>query len=53
MRPKTLEAFILNHADDVDAKANIFERHRGKTDAPWSEYHRLLDRFLYLKKAED
>ena len=52
VRPKTLEAFILNHADDVDAKANIFERHRSQTDAPWSEYHRLLDRFLYLKKAE-
>ena len=53
VRPKTLEAFILNHADDGDAKANIFERQRDESDAPWSAYHRVLDRFLYLKKAGD
>ncbi|MFA6001662.1 MAG: HD domain-containing protein [Thermoleophilia bacterium] len=53
IRPKTPEAFILNHADDIDAKANIFERKRADSDDPWSEFNRPLDRFLYLRKAED
>ena len=53
IRPKTPEAFILNHADDIDAKANIFERKRADSDEPWSEFNRPLDRFLYLRKAED
>jgi len=54
IRPKTLEGFILNHADDVDAKANIFMRlhtEAAQTGEPWSEFNRILDRFLYLKKA--
>ncbi len=53
IRPKTPEAFILNHADDIDSKANIFERKRADSDEPWSEFNRPLDRFLYLRKAED
>lgn len=53
IRPKTPEAFILNHADDIDAKANIFERKRADSDEAWSEFNRPLDRFLYLRKAED
>lgn len=53
IRPKTPEAFILNHADDIDAKANIFERKRADSDDAWSEFNRPLDRFLYLRKAED
>ncbi len=53
IRPKTPEAFILNHADDIDAKANVFERKRADSDEAWSEFNRPLDRFLYLRKAED
>lgn len=53
IRPKTPEAFILNHADDIDAKANVFDRKRAESDEPWSEFNRPLDRFLYLRKAED
>ena len=53
IRPKTPEAFILNHADDIDAKANIFERKRADSDESWSEFNRPLNRFLYLRKAED
>ena len=56
IRPKTLEGFILNHADDVDAKANIFMRLHADTAGTgeaWSEFHRVLDRFLYLRKAEE
>ncbi len=55
IRPKTLEAFILHHADDIDAKANVFQRLReekAETGEAWSEYNRVLERFLYLKKAE-
>jgi 3'-5' exoribonuclease len=53
IRPKTPEAFILNHADDIDAKANVFERKRADSDEAWSEFNRPLERFLYLRKAED
>ncbi|MHB1361496.1 MAG: 3'-5' exoribonuclease YhaM family protein [Thermoleophilia bacterium] len=53
IRPKTPEAFLLNHADDIDAKANVFQRKRADSDEPWSEFNRPLDRFLYLRKAED
>lgn len=53
IRPKTPEAFILNHADDIDAKANIFERQRADSEEAWSDYNRPLERFLYLRKAED
>ncbi|MHB0916042.1 MAG: CRISPR-associated endonuclease Cas3'' [Thermoleophilia bacterium] len=55
VEPHTLEGFILNHADNIDAKANIFMKLRAETaeeDMPWSDYHRLLDRFLYLGPAE-
>jgi 3'-5' exoribonuclease len=53
IRPKTPEAFILNHADDIDAKANVFQQKRAGNDDAWSEFNRPLDRFLYLRKAED
>ncbi|RJQ44537.1 MAG: HD domain-containing protein [Gaiellales bacterium] len=56
VEPHTLEGFILNHADNIDAKANIFMKLRAQaadSEAPWSEYHRLLERFLYLRKAEE
>jgi len=53
IRPKTPEAFILNHADDIDAKANVFQRMRAESEEPWSAFNRPLDRFLYLRKVED
>ncbi len=53
VRPKTPEAFILNHADDIDAKANVFAKKRAGTDEPWTEFNRVLDRFLYLRKVEE
>ncbi|MBI5869978.1 MAG: HD domain-containing protein [Actinobacteria bacterium] len=53
IRPKTPEAFLLNHADDIDAKANVFQQKRAASDGPWSEFNRPLDRFLYLRKAEE
>jgi 3'-5' exoribonuclease len=51
--PQTLEAFLLHHADNIDAKANIFAKKRASNDEDWSEFDRVLSRFLYLKRAED
>lgn len=48
-RPKTREALMINFVDDLDAKMNAFQEHMadGDEDSPWTNYHRLLDRFLY------
>lgn len=51
--PQTLEAFLLHHADNIDAKANIFAKKRADNSEDWSEFDRVLSRFLYLKRAED
>jgi len=53
-RPKTLEALLLYHLDDLDAKVNGFAAWIEKEkDAPsrWTSYHKLFERFLY--KPED
>jgi 3'-5' exoribonuclease len=47
----TREAFILYYADELDSKIAAFDRieekeqESGKT---WSNYVKLLDRFLYF-----
>lgn len=48
-RPKTLEALILHHADDTDAKVNIFQQFiaQDTSDQSWTAYHRVLERFIY------
>ncbi len=49
-RPKTVEAFILHYADNLDAKINTVDAAlAGDDDEPgqWSEYHRTLGRYLY------
>ncbi len=54
-RPKTLEALLLHHLDDMDAKMNGFLAWIEKEkDAPsrWTSYHKLFDRFIY-KPAEE
>ncbi|MGE4318066.1 MAG: 3'-5' exoribonuclease YhaM family protein [Deferribacterales bacterium] len=48
-KPKTPEAFVLHHLDDMDAKLNtfysIFEREG--VEQGWSGYDRLLERQLF------
>lgn len=49
-RPKTLEALIVHHIDDMDAKVNAFQTF--VDDAPdddtnWTPFHKLLERFIY------
>ena len=53
--PMTLEALLLHHLDDLDAKVNAFMAWIEKEkDAPsrWTSYHKLFDRFIY-KPEED
>lgn len=51
-KPKTYEAMILHHLDDLDAKMNnissIFAKEN--IDSGWSSYDRLLERQLFRYK---
>ncbi|MEW5913598.1 MAG: HD domain-containing protein [Thermodesulfobacteriota bacterium] len=48
-RPKTAEALALNFLDDLDAKLFMAaEARRQAGPGHWSEYNRLLERFLYV-----
>lgn len=53
--PQTLEAMILYYADEMDSKANALNHIIERDSEPgrvWSQYIKLLDRFIYLKKIE-
>lgn len=50
--PMTVEAFILSMIDDLDAKVNITEQLRRRMnggEAAWTDYQRILERYLYLE----
>jgi len=50
-RPKTLEALIVHHIDDLDAKVNAFqefiEDSSDNDDSRWTPFHKLFERFIY------
>lgn len=49
-RPKTLEAMIVHHIDDLDAKVNAFKTYiddAPEDDTSWTPFHKLLERYLY------
>ncbi len=49
--PVTAEAMVLHHADNLDAKLNIFaatHRDMDKAGQTWSPYQRYLDRQVHL-----
>ncbi len=49
--PMSREAFILYFADELDSKMGAFDRIQSREKEPgkkWSNYVRLLDRFLYF-----
>jgi 3'-5' exoribonuclease len=51
-RPKTIEALIIHHIDDLDAKVNAFQSHMENNedkDSDWTPFHKLLERYLYKK----
>jgi 3'-5' exoribonuclease len=52
--PKTLEAIILNYLDELDAKVTAVRTFMEAEDpqAPWTSYHKILERFFYRGKVE-
>ncbi|MBI4733649.1 MAG: HD domain-containing protein [Rubrobacteridae bacterium] len=54
-KPKTIEALLLHLCDDADAKINAFQQitESSEAGATWSQYSRILERFIYLKKLEE
>ncbi len=50
--PMTMEAILLHHLDDIDAKMNFIGRlseQVGAGEYQWSDYQRTLERFLLLR----
>ncbi len=53
--PMTREALILYYADELDSKLNAFERifeRENEAGKKWSQYVRLLDRYLFFGDSE-
>ncbi len=53
--PKTLEALVLNHIDEIDAKivgvsAFMSQQEPGQT---WTPFHRPMERFFYIGNKKD
>jgi 3'-5' exoribonuclease len=50
--PKTIEAVLLNHIDDMDAKVNGIREYMAAQDPTeaWTPYHHLLGRQFYRGK---
>lgn len=54
--PMTLEALVLNYADELDSKVAAFMRIKKKDYEPgkeWSNYVNLMDRFLFLGDSSE
>ncbi len=51
--PKTIEAVLLNHIDDMDAKVNGIREYMAAHDPTeaWTPYHYLLGRHFYRGKT--
>jgi len=54
-RPMTLEAEILHHLDDLDAKFNGIQEFmkKGEEGVKWTDYHRMFERFFYVGNGEE
>jgi 3'-5' exoribonuclease len=53
--PMTVEAILLHHLDDMDAKVNYIDRLSEQVEPgrhQWSDYQRPLERFLLLRGPE-
>jgi len=46
-RPKTVEAELLHHLDDLDAKVEGILDALGRSEGAWTEYHRAFERPFY------
>jgi 3'-5' exoribonuclease len=47
--PKTIEAVLLNHIDEMDARVNAIREFMALDEAgsSWTSYHRLMERQFY------
>ncbi len=55
VEPMTIEALILNAADDLDSTVAAFQRIMSKEKEPgkaWSNYVNLIDRFIYFGEED-
>jgi 3'-5' exoribonuclease len=51
-RPKTIEALVLHHVDNLDAKVKGFlEIVEGSRDAGWTDLRNLFRRPLHIPRA--
>jgi 3'-5' exoribonuclease len=53
-RPKTMEAVVLHHVDNLDAKVNSFREIAGKScgsESPWTDMRNLFKRPLYIPRS--
>lgn len=50
--PKTIEAVLLNHIDEIDSKVKGIREFMASEDpnAAWTSFHKLLDRQFYMGK---
>jgi 3'-5' exoribonuclease len=50
--PKTIEAVLLNHIDEIDSKVKGIREFMASEDpnATWTSFHKLLDRHFYMGK---
>lgn len=49
-RPKTLEALLLHHIEDMDAKVNAYQAAITKEtneETSWTSYQKMFERYLY------
>jgi 3'-5' exoribonuclease len=54
--PKTLEAILLHHMDDLNAQANAFRRVIRETrarESEWSDYQRIIERQIWAGPVRD
>ena len=53
VRPMMPEAFVLYFCDEIDSKLGAIDRIRTRQGKPgWSDYVKLLDRFLYFDDSK-
>ena len=53
VEPMIPEAFVLYYADEIDSKLNALSRIAVKNEGkPWSDFVKLLGRFIYLDRDE-
>lgn len=52
--PQMPEAFVLYYCDEIDSKLGAISRIRERQGEPgWSDYVKMLDRFLYFESSDE